>query len=115
MHFAVFLLICCLCTAEPQTESDNEIIPHGETNEPQRREPTNASDHQQIYTQDIHAVLREMSALLAEQRVEMKHLQRENEGTVVYKVVREGITVGTTTLSVEVFVILAVHEEQKQL
>ncbi|XP_030266617.1 complement C1q tumor necrosis factor-related protein 3-like isoform X2 [Sparus aurata] len=45
----------------------------------ERREPTNAADQQQRCTQDIHAVLREMSASLAEQRVEMRLLQRENK------------------------------------
>ncbi|TDH10663.1 hypothetical protein EPR50_G00078280 [Perca flavescens] len=79
MCFPLLLLICSLSTAQLQTESDNEIIPHGNQAGSQGREPTNASDHQQTCTQDIHAVLREMSALLAEQRVEMRHLQRENE------------------------------------
>lgn len=78
--FPLLLLICSLSTAQLQTESDNEIIPHGKQTEPLRREPTNAPDHQQTCTQDINAVLREMSASLAEQKVEMKHLQRENEG-----------------------------------
>ncbi|XP_031142521.1 uncharacterized protein LOC116040926 [Sander lucioperca] len=64
---------------ELQTESDNRIIPHGNQAGSQGKEPTNASVHQQTCTQDIHAVLREMSASLAEQRVEMRHLQRENE------------------------------------
>ncbi|XP_049921941.1 uncharacterized protein LOC126403372 [Epinephelus moara] len=77
--FPLLLLICSLSTAQHQTESDNEIIPHGKQAESQGREPTNVSDRQQTCTQDIHAVLREMSALLAEQRVEMRHLQRENE------------------------------------
>ncbi|KAK9515518.1 hypothetical protein VZT92_026158 [Zoarces viviparus] len=62
-----------------QTESVNEIIPHGKQTESQGREPTNASDRRETCTQDINAVLREMSATLAEQRVEMRHLQRENE------------------------------------
>ncbi|XP_033503153.2 uncharacterized protein LOC117269898 isoform X1 [Epinephelus lanceolatus] len=77
--FPLLLLICSLSTAQHQTESDNEIIPHGKQAESQGRGPTNVSDRQQTGTQDIHAVLREMSALLAEQRVEMRHLQRENE------------------------------------
>ncbi|KAI9528906.1 hypothetical protein NQZ68_015671, partial [Dissostichus eleginoides] len=60
-----------------QLQSDNEIDPHHA--ESQGGEPTNVSEHQQTCPQDIHAVLREMSASLAEQRVEMRHLQRENE------------------------------------
>ncbi|XP_030266609.1 uncharacterized protein LOC115577865 isoform X3 [Sparus aurata] len=79
MCFPLLLLICSLCTAKLQTESDNHIIPLGDQTGAERREPTNAADQQQRYTQDIHAVLREMSASLAEQRVEMRHLQRENE------------------------------------
>lgn len=99
MCFPLLLLICSLCTAELQTESDNEIIPLGKQAEPQRREPTNASNHQQTYTgQDIHSVLREMSALLAEQRVEIRQLQRENEGTVVCEVVRGLMAIRTTAL-----------------
>ncbi|XP_030277890.1 complement C1q-like protein 2 [Sparus aurata] len=79
MCFPLLLLICSLCTAQLQTESDNQIIPLGDQTEAERREPTNAADQQQRYTQDIHAVLREMSASLAEQRLEIRHLQRENE------------------------------------
>ncbi|TKS77395.1 Complement C1q tumor necrosis factor-related protein 3 [Collichthys lucidus] len=79
MHFPLLLLICSLCSAQLQTESDNEVIPLAKETEPQRREPTNASDRQQTCVQDIHAVVREMSIALAEQRVEIKHLQRENE------------------------------------
>ena len=72
MCFPLLLLICSLSTA--QLQSDIEIVPH-----------------QQTYPQDIHAVLREMSASLAEQRVETRHLQRENEGTVECKVGRKVI------------------------
>ncbi|XP_073325889.1 uncharacterized protein [Pagrus major] len=79
MCFPLLLLICSLCTAQLQTESDNQIIPLGKQTEAERREPTNAADQQQRCTQDIGAVLREMSASLAEQRVEMRHVQRENE------------------------------------
>ncbi|XP_030280388.1 uncharacterized protein LOC115585861 [Sparus aurata] len=79
MCFPLLLLICSLCTAQLQAEPDNHIIPLGDQTEAERREPTNAADQQQGCKQDIHAVLREMSASLAEQRVEMRLLQRENE------------------------------------
>lgn len=98
MRFPLLLLICSLCSAQLQTESDNEVAPLAKKTEPQRREPTNASDRQQNCVQDIHAVVREMSIALAEQRVEIKHLQRENEGKVVCKVVREVIAIGNTSL-----------------
>ncbi|KAL3059494.1 hypothetical protein OYC64_014159 [Pagothenia borchgrevinki] len=75
MCFPLVLLICSLSTA--QLQSDNDIVPHHA--ESQGGEPTNVSEHQQTCPQDIHAVLREMSASLAEQRVETRHLQRENE------------------------------------
>uniref|UniRef100_UPI0037E851D7 complement C1q-like protein 2 isoform X1 n=2 Tax=Semicossyphus pulcher TaxID=241346 RepID=UPI0037E851D7 len=77
--FLLLLLICSPSTVQLQKESDKEIIPLGEQTEPQGREPTNASNHQQTSTQDLHALLREMSFSLAEQGVEMRHMQRENE------------------------------------
>ncbi|KAI4798898.1 hypothetical protein KUCAC02_020416 [Chaenocephalus aceratus] len=75
MCFPLLLLICSLSTA--QLQSDIDIVPHPA--ESQGGEPTHVSEHQQTCPQDIHAVLREMSASLAEQRVETRHLQRENE------------------------------------
>ncbi|XP_034552725.1 multimerin-2-like [Notolabrus celidotus] len=79
MCFLLLLLICSLSTAQLQTDSDNEVIPLGKQAEPQRSEQQNALDRQQTCTQDLHAVLREMSTSLAEQRVETRHLQRESE------------------------------------
>ncbi|XP_053177847.1 uncharacterized protein LOC128361421 isoform X1 [Scomber japonicus] len=79
MFIPLLLMICSFSTAQLQEEPDNKTIPHGKQTESRGGEPANASDHQPAYPQDIHAVLREMSALLAEQRVEMNHLKRDNE------------------------------------
>ncbi|XP_053178993.1 uncharacterized protein LOC128362278 [Scomber japonicus] len=79
MFIPLLLLICSFSTAQLQEEPDNEMIPHGKQTESRGGEPANASDHQPACPQDIHAVLREMTALLAEQRVEIRQLQRDNE------------------------------------
>ncbi|KAG7227025.1 hypothetical protein INR49_022372, partial [Caranx melampygus] len=81
MIFPLLLLMCSLSTAELQTAqlSNNEIIPQGEQTESQGRRAANAFDPQHTGPGDIHAVLSEMSTLLAEQKVEIRHLQRENE------------------------------------
>ncbi|XP_053182161.1 uncharacterized protein LOC128365440 [Scomber japonicus] len=79
MFIPLLLLICSFSTAQLQEEPDNEMIPHGKQTESRGGEPANASDHQPACPQDIHAVLREMSVLLAEQRVEIRQLQRDNE------------------------------------
>ncbi|AWP09462.1 Hypothetical protein SMAX5B_014666 [Scophthalmus maximus] len=65
--------------AQLQTESDNEIIPLGEQTEYRAGETADVSSHKPACPQDIPAVLREMSTMLAEQRVELRHLQQENE------------------------------------
>ncbi|XP_056279403.1 uncharacterized protein LOC130199709 [Pseudoliparis swirei] len=77
MCFPLLLLICSLSAAQLQTQTDNEI--HGKQTESQGREATKTSNQQQICPPDIHAVLRDMSVLLAEQTVEIRHLWRENE------------------------------------
>ncbi|CAJ1085519.1 uncharacterized protein LOC108891676 [Xyrichtys novacula] len=70
--FLLLLLLCSLSTAQLQAGSDNQITLHGEKQE-------GAADNQQTCAQDLNAVLREMSASLAEQRVEMRYLQRWKE------------------------------------
>ncbi|XP_058498310.1 uncharacterized protein LOC131468273 isoform X1 [Solea solea] len=77
--FFPLLLFCSLSTAEPPSESDNDIIPGGEQADYQGRKSANVSYQRPTCPQDIHAVLREMSSMLAEQKVELRHLQRENE------------------------------------
>ncbi|XP_062279924.1 complement C1q-like protein 2 isoform X2 [Scomber scombrus] len=79
MFIPLLLLICSFSTAQLQEEPDNEIIPHGKQTESSGGEPANASHQQPVCPQDIHAVLREMTALLTEQRVEIRQLQRDNE------------------------------------
>ncbi|KAM4610081.1 complement C1q-like protein 2 [Polymixia lowei] len=64
----LLLLVCCFSetqvTAKPETQKQSD-------------EPDSRS--QQTRVPDIHTVLREMNAMLAEQRVEIRHLQRDNE------------------------------------
>ncbi|KAM4610074.1 uncharacterized protein ACJ7VT_013401 isoform 1-T1 [Polymixia lowei] len=64
----LLLLVCCF--------SETQVIAKPET---QKQSDEPASGRQQTCVPDIHTVLREMSAMLAEQRVEMRHLQRDNE------------------------------------
>uniref|UniRef100_A0A4W6G5T1 C1q domain-containing protein n=1 Tax=Lates calcarifer TaxID=8187 RepID=A0A4W6G5T1_LATCA len=82
MFLPLLLLICSGSTVQLQTESDNDIILQERQTESQGREPANASDHQQ--TCDIHAVLREMSALLADinfsEQYEVIHFNQTVQG-----------------------------------
>ncbi|XP_070400791.1 complement C1q-like protein 4 isoform X4 [Nothobranchius furzeri] len=75
--FALFLLICSLTEAQlqqPDNETNSYLKPAGS-----HVEAGNPSEHQQTCTQDINAVLREMSASLAGLKVEVNYLQKENE------------------------------------
>ncbi|KAM4610076.1 cerebellin-1-like isoform 3-T3 [Polymixia lowei] len=73
----LLLLVCCFSEAQVTTEPGNDIIQQGPQTQTQTGEP--ASGHQQTCLPDIHTVLRDMNAMLAEQRVEIRHLQRDNE------------------------------------
>ncbi|KAM3618080.1 uncharacterized protein V6R79_014978 [Siganus canaliculatus] len=82
-RFLLLLLICSLSTVQLQPLSDNEVVAVGKKAEDQGQEPANDSNQQQNRTPDIHAVLREMSATLAEQRVEIRFLQKDSEALEV--------------------------------
>ncbi|KAM4610067.1 cerebellin-1-like isoform 2-T2 [Polymixia lowei] len=73
----LLLLVCCFSEAQVTTEPGNDIIQQGPQTQTQTGEP--ASGRQQTSLPDIHTVLREMKAMLAEQRMEMRNLQRDNE------------------------------------
>ncbi|XP_023194429.1 uncharacterized protein LOC111609547 isoform X1 [Xiphophorus maculatus] len=77
MFFPVLLIVCAVSAAQLQ-ESD-DIISNLRQTEAQVGEPDHDSATQQTHTQDIDAVLRKMAAWLAGLKVEVKHLQRENE------------------------------------
>ncbi|XP_031434517.1 flagellar attachment zone protein 1-like isoform X2 [Clupea harengus] len=90
---ALLVLLCC-CLAETQlrgeTISENDITHQGHSGEAENRENevmgaaerTEAAapaSTQQTCQPDIHAVLREMSALMAEQRVELRYTKTQME------------------------------------
>lgn len=67
LKFSLLLLVCSVSTN--QTEADNEVLDQQISN-------------QQPCPQEIHAVLRELTASVAEQKVEIRTLKQENKGTV---------------------------------
>lgn len=75
----LLLLICTLSTVRLEINSDSKIIPLLN----QGMATAQTSDPEETCKPDINSVLREMSALLAELKTEIRHLQKENEGTVV--------------------------------
>lgn len=79
VFFPLLLLICTLSTVQLEINSDSKIIPLLN----QGMETAQTPDPEQTCKPDINSVLREMSALLAELKAEIRHLQKENEGTVV--------------------------------
>ncbi|XP_061592468.1 uncharacterized protein LOC133457327 isoform X2 [Cololabis saira] len=79
MFLPLLLLICSLSASQIQAESDNELGENLRQTESTGGEAGNVSEQQQTCTQDIHAVLREMTGVLAGLKVEMRYLQHENE------------------------------------
>uniref|UniRef100_A0A8C5EQC1 Uncharacterized LOC114467343 n=1 Tax=Gouania willdenowi TaxID=441366 RepID=A0A8C5EQC1_GOUWI len=71
----VLLSICCVSAAEPQDEAEKVII----STQPAGNKPQSVLNQQQNCIPDINSVLRDISVQLAEVKVEMKHLQRQNE------------------------------------
>ncbi|XP_014877557.1 complement C1q-like protein 2 [Poecilia latipinna] len=78
MFLPLLLLVCSVSTAELQAQSDNDILSHKRQSDGQVGE-TERLTEQQTFTQDINAVLREMSAWVAALKVEVQQLQRDNE------------------------------------
>ncbi|XP_016518710.1 cerebellin-2-like [Poecilia formosa] len=78
MFLPLLLLVCSVSTAELQAQSDNDILSHERQSDGQVGK-TERLTKQQTCTQDIHAVLRKMSAWVAALKVEVQQLQRDNE------------------------------------
>ncbi|KAF7209537.1 transcript variant X9 [Nothobranchius furzeri] len=81
MDVTVVYTLCLICSLteaqlqqQPDPDSNSYLKPAGS-----HVEAGNPSEHQQTCTQEINAVLREMSASLAGLKVEVKYLQKENE------------------------------------
>lgn len=74
-HFVVsFLqLILSLCSGKVQSGSGTEVPAPG-------REPQDPQNQQQTCREDVYTVLREMSLMLVEQRMEIRQLRRETQG-----------------------------------
>ena len=76
----VLALLCgCLCWTQAQGDTVDGVIGNDIPQEVLEMR-TQGARSQQTCQPDIHTVLREMSAMLAEQRVEMTHLKKENDG-----------------------------------
>ncbi|XP_062376130.1 uncharacterized protein LOC134064278 [Sardina pilchardus] len=78
---ALLVLLCC-CLAETQlrdTISDNDITHQGHYAAAQRTEDASTASTQQTCQPDIYTVLREMSALVVEQRVELRYTKTQME------------------------------------
>ena len=76
----VLTLLCgSLCWTQAQGDTVDGVIGNDIPQEVLEMR-TQGARSQQTCQPDIHTVLREMSAMLAEQRVEMTHLKRENDG-----------------------------------
>ena len=92
--FEALLVLLCCCLAETQlrgeTISENDITHQGHSGEAENREnevmgaaerteTAATASTQQTCQPDIHTVLREMSALMAEQRVEVRYTKTQME------------------------------------
>ncbi|XP_075882137.1 caprin-2-like [Nelusetta ayraudi] len=78
--FLFLQLISSLCSGELLPELHVDISPLGKELTEHTRELQQTPNQQQTREEDVNTVLREVSAILAEQRVEIRQLQKENQG-----------------------------------
>ncbi|XP_075879105.1 uncharacterized protein LOC142886079 [Nelusetta ayraudi] len=78
--FLFLQLISSLCSGQLQPQLNSDISPLGKELTEHTRGPHETLNQQLTWKEDVNAVLREMSAMLAEQRVEIRQLQKENQG-----------------------------------
>ncbi|KAM4609862.1 uncharacterized protein ACJ7VT_013193 [Polymixia lowei] len=77
----LLLLVCCFSETQVTAKPGDDIIQQGPQTQTQTGEP--ASGHQQTCRPYIYTVLRDMNDMLTELRVEIRHLQRDNEAQTV--------------------------------
>ncbi|XP_043982060.1 autophagy-related protein 23-like [Gambusia affinis] len=77
--FLFLLLVCSFSAVQLQGQNDPKDVEHLKQLDSPETEAGTVLTHQQVCSNDIHAVLREVSASVAGLKVGLEYLQKENE------------------------------------